>query len=831
MRHQSPRWASMALLLLPAVGSAQPALSVKAIAAGEEHSLALASDGSVWEWGASLPGHSFGLATLFGDIKGRAAPTQVGGLTDMVAITAGENYSLAVKSDGAVWAWGYNNSGQLGDGTTTNRPAPVQVNGLTGVVAVAAGWGGFQSPHSLAVRYDGTVWAWGTNDSGQLGDGTATGNVAIPGRLTPAQVKGLSGVVAVVAGWSRSVALKGDGTVWTWGWQGVYVAGAHLSVPQLTPVQVDGLERVVAIAARERDNLALRVDGSVWSWLSDQSTPTPIDGLSEVMSIAAGSHGSLAVRRDGSVWAWERNNAPVPVPGLAGAVTVASGGHHNLALTPDGAVWTWGLNNSGQVGDGTMPQRLAPAQVSGVAEVASVSAGLYTSLALKRDGTVWAWGHEESPSLPAPMTGLDGVVAIAAGKRHNLALRDDGTVWAWGGNDLGQVGDGTTTDRSTPVQVSGLAEVSAIAAGGDRSLAVTEDGTVWQWGCNPDAELDNVPFVWRSTAAQVRGLSGIVAVSAGENTFNLALKGDGTVWMWGWLHVWADPNGPPTTLPSPYQVSGLSGVVAIVRPNLALKSDGTLWTVGEVYRWSGPIQMSAVGSIAAIDTGGHDESWISPRHTLELRSDGTVWAWGDNWDGQLGDGTTTYARPAPTQVSGLRGVAAIAAGGTHSLAVKRDGTVWAWGGNYTGQLGDGQSARRAVPRQVVPVGSPDLSISMTHDGNFTIGGRGIYMLTVANTGTTPTAGTVTVIDTLPPALRYLSGIGDGWSCSALEQIVTCTNPGPISSQQSSVITLTVEVESAAWPGVTNLATVSNAADRNSSNNTIGDPAAVSPGRN
>jgi uncharacterized repeat protein (TIGR01451 family) len=175
-------------------------------------------------------------------------------------------------------------------------------------------------------------------------------------------------------------------------------------------------------------------------------------------------------------------------------------------------------------------------------------------------------------------------------------------------------------------------------------------------------------------------------------------------------------------------------------------------------------------------------------------------------------------------------VVAIAAGGAHSLAVKRDGTVWAWGANYQGQLGDEPNTIRLTPVQVIQPGSPDLEIAMTHDGDFTPGDRGVYTLTITNTGLTATTGSVTVTDTLPPGLTYVSASGEDWACRATDQLVTCTNQGVVEAGTPSVITLTVDVGPAAWPGVTNLAAVTNASDRNIANNAIGDPTAVSPER-
>ena len=218
----------------------------------------------------------------------------------------------------------------------------------------------------------------------------------------------------------------------------------------------------------------------------------------------------------------------------------------------------------------------------------------------------------------------------------------------------------------------------------------------------------------------------------------------------------------------------------------------------------------------------------SEAHSLAVREDGTVWAWGLNASGQLGDGTTTD-RMIPVQVAGLTEAVAVAARGNFSLALRGDGTVWAWGDNSSGELGDGRTAR-STPVQVIQPGSPDLVIAMSHAGDFTVGDQGIYTLTITNAGFTATAGTITVTDTLPPGLAYVSAVGSGWTCSAADESVTCTSPSPLDPGASSIIKLTVEVGASALPGVTNLATVSNESDRNISNNTIGDPTVVLAGR-
>ena len=754
--------AGAALICFGLSPGAQAALRVTAIAAGGEHSLALTEDGTVWVWGAvpapvsRIAGVVSIAAAYDHDLALRAdgtvwewgnalKPFQVEGLSGVVAVAAGSVHSLlALKSDGTIWARGYNWRGILGDGTTEPRLTPVQVYGLTGVVAIAAG-----AAHCLALKSDGTVWAWGSNQYGQLGDGTL--ETSVPS--VPARVSGLTGVTAIAAGYAHSLALKRDGTVWTWGVDGTVAAYRN------TPEQVSEVAGAVAIAAGMYHSVAVKRDGTVSEWGLSQATPVPVSGLTAVRSVAlaAGSGRSLALTNDGTVWEWgafratdaigRPRVAPEQVNGVTGVKAVATGGQAVLALTDNGTVWEW-----------SEPSK--PVEVSGLTDVVAIAMGsqynVPLKLALKGDGTVWEWSGE---SAPFPVRDLAGVVAIAAGETLRLVVKGDGTVWEWSG-------------ESTPTQVSGLSGVVAVSAGltwdawdgpYPGRLALRSDGTVWNWFKG-------------GTPVQVGGITGVVAISAGGTS--IALKNDGTVCEW----IWGDP----------VQVSGLTGVVAV-----------------------------AAGSSLAL-------SWGDPTaHGLALKEDGTVWAWGDNRFGQLGDGTTTY-RAAPVQVGGLRNVAAIAAAAVYSalgtlpvsLAVKRDGTVWAWGFQEFGRLD------RSRPAQVIQPGSPDLAIAMSHLGDFTADDQGIYHLRITNDGWTATAGTVTVTDTLPPGLTYRSGFGNCWTCSATDHVVTCTNPGSFNPGASSTIQLHVRVEVQAWPGVTNLATVTNPSDPNTANNTAGDPTVV-----
>ena len=220
----------------------------RALQRAPTHRFALKRDGTVWGWGSNFQGELGDGTTTH-----RYTPVQ-GAWTGIIAITAfkASGITLALKSDGTVWGVGYNSNGQLGDGTTTNRLVPVQVSGLTDVIAISAG--GFQA---LALKSNGTVWAWGTEMAGELGDGGATYSM----RTTPAQVSGLTNVIAISAGFLASYAIKADGTAWSWG-HGEF-SGTATTTHKATPVQVTGLSGMVAVSGGGSHALALKSNGTV----------------------------------------------------------------------------------------------------------------------------------------------------------------------------------------------------------------------------------------------------------------------------------------------------------------------------------------------------------------------------------------------------------------------------------------------------------------------------------------------------------------------------------------------------------------------------------------
>ncbi|MDQ0059920.1 RCC1 domain-containing protein [Paenibacillus harenae] len=357
----------------------------------------------------------------------------------------------------------------------------------SGVTMVSAG-----GSHSLVLRQDGTVWAWGNNYWGALGDGSTTD------RYAPVQIKSIKEVDRVAADDSHSLALLNDGTVWEWG---ITMPSASWDDPTANPTP-----------AQVTDNLGNKFDSAV--------------------AISEGSQHHLALKSDGTVWAWGKNYSGQlgdgtssddyytrnidQVKGLDSVTAISAGAAHNLAINSDGTVWAWGENLFGQLGDGSTTDRHTPVQVQGLDSVTAIFAGTWHSLALKSDGTVWVWGGNDHGQLgdgtttihtvPVQLPSITDVVYVAAGYKYSMAVKSDGTVWAWGENRFGQLGDGSTTDRHTPVQVQGLDSVTAIIAGTWHSLALKSDGTVWAWGWNAYGQLGDKTTTNRYTPVQVQGL-------------------------------------------------------------------------------------------------------------------------------------------------------------------------------------------------------------------------------------------------------------------------------------------------------------------------------------
>ncbi len=346
---------------------------------------------------------------------------------------------------------------------------------------------------------------------------------------------------------------------------------------------------------------------------------------------------------------------------------------------------------------------------TGYSEYASVTITVHYT-----PGTVLAWGRNGGGELgdgtlvqrntPVKALGMTGVKAVAGGELHTLAVKDDGTVWAWGANWNGQLGDGTTTHRYTPGQVPGLTNATAVAANLYHSLAMNAGGTMWAWGHNGFGQLGDGSTSDNYSPSLVPGLTGLTAIGSGA-WHSLAVGSGGAVWAWGENLDGGLGDGTTIDRHSPVQTLNVANADAVDAGgyfSVALMSDGTVMAwgcnsrgqlgVGTTFEERlSPAAVPGLTDVKAISTG--------PAFCLAVRNDDTVWAWGHNEYGQLGDGTTTD-RYSPFQVPGLTDVKAVATGYGHSLVLKNDGTVWAWGWNDYGQLGDGTTVDKFAPLEV-----------------------------------------------------------------------------------------------------------------------------------
>jgi alpha-tubulin suppressor-like RCC1 family protein len=345
------------------------------------------------------------------------------------AIAAGITHTLAIRDDGSLWAWGKNDSGELGTGNTTSSNKPVHIGTSTTWSAVAAG-----ESFSLGLKTDGTIWAWGHNTGGELGNGTATTS-----QTSPVQVCKTSGLacfgnkyVAIAAGRHHALAIRNDGTLWAWGKNDRGQLGDHTTTDRVYPTQ-ESLRRTdwVSVSAGRAHSVATTAESKAWSW-------------------GANEHGQLAQGDlvDESVPSSEYFFA-------SDWAQVVAGDDHTLAVKYDGTLWGWGSSAKGQLGLPSGAQTEFPLQIGTDTDWAQAAAGGNTSAGRKRGGRVLTWGGAGSGQLgntsttdtsaPGSVYGNPSDwISLSMGYKRMFAVKADGQVWGWGDNGSGQVGIGST---------------------------------------------------------------------------------------------------------------------------------------------------------------------------------------------------------------------------------------------------------------------------------------------------------------------------------------------------------------------------------------------------
>jgi alpha-tubulin suppressor-like RCC1 family protein len=704
--------------------------TVVAVAAGGSHSLALCADGTLAAWGYNYYGQLGNGGTSQSNVP--VAVSTAGALAGkaVIALAAGSSFSLALCYDGTLASWGYNNNGQLGNGSTTQSNVPVAVS-IAGVladktiVAVAAG-----SSHVIALCADGTLAAWGSNSSGQLGNDTTT-PINVPEAVSKTGVLAGKPLVAVAAGGSHSLALCVDGTLAAWGYNYYGQLGNGTSTSSNVPVAVNravlaaGEIFVAAINATSNSSIGMVATPYAPRLVVEQPAGTALTGGLGAVDMGSSALGTGVAR---TFTIRNTGNAPLAIESVtidganaadfilttqpaasvaAGATTTfvvtfttttafarraalhvtsndsASGVFHvNLTATGQGlltATYDTGaevpLTTSGFTATGSdvnLTLHHTPATGATLTVVKNTGMGFI-------NGNFSNLTQGQVVALNYAGVSYKFVANYYGGSGKDLVLQWATTrPYAWGYNSNGQLGNGGTLQSNVPVAVSTAGvlagkTITAVATGASHSLALCADGTLAAWGYNYSGQLGNgttasskLP-VAVSTAGVLAGKT-VIAVAAGSE-FSLALCSDGTLAAWGNNSAGQLGNGGAVTGNLPVAVS-TAGILA----------------------------GKAVIAVAA-----------GSSHSLALCADGTLAAWGTNSSGQLGNGSTTSQANVPVAVftAGVlagKTVTAVSAGQAHSLALCADGTLAAWGTNYFGQLGDGTSASSSLPVAVSTAG-------------------------------------------------------------------------------------------------------------------------------
>jgi alpha-tubulin suppressor-like RCC1 family protein len=710
-------------------------------------------EGNLWIWGL----HNY---SSDGGAGNRATPVtaRVGGY-NWKQVSSGGYTTSAIKTDGTLWGWGRNSSGQLGRGITSNSiDAVTTFAGGTNWKQVSSG--GY---HTSAIKTDGTLWTWGSNSSGELGIADASN------RNTPiTTLAGGTNWKQVSCGNNYTSAIKTDGTLWTWGNNsfGQLGRGEDFSRTPVTTIAggtnwayissgyAGDADEPKPIACGYNHTSAIKTDGTLWTWgynnngelgnnaINQIHTPvTTFAGGIDWRSVSAGQYHTAAIKTDGTLWNWGLNNAGYPNTNTLGTntdgankvtpVTTFAGGTnwkqvscgrlHTAAVKQDGTLWTWGSGTglystfTGALGVGDLSGRNTPVTTfAGGTDWKQVSCGYSHTAAVKTDGTLWSWGYNygdwflpEKGTLGTndvinrctPVTTFAGGTnwkQVSCGKYHTAAIKTDGTLWTWGYNGNGQLGDNTTRVRSIPVTTFvGGNNWKQVAGGSQHTAAIKTDGTLWTWGYNALGQLgDNTAITRSNPVTTFAGGTNWKQVVCGDN-HTAAVLDDGTnkiLYTFGY-NFWGQLGTLDYSFPNPRTVFGSTNnwkqVSCGYRHTGAIKTDGTLWTWGS--NSFGPLGTNGGGTkYTPVTTFAGGTNWKQvdggDNYTAAIKTDGTLWTWGYNSNGQLGRGDGSQFFPVTTFAGGTNWKQ-VFCGYRHTGAIKTDGTLWTWGYNLFNQLG------------------------------------------------------------------------------------------------------------------------------------------------
>lgn len=622
---------------------------------------AIDDNSNVWEWGY-IPYLYQGTQSIY-----NSSYRQVPNLTDIISLSSGKYFSMALRNDGSLWSWGNNEYGQLGINSSEYEiKDPVKVTSISNINSVSTGY-----YHVLSSDTNGFVYSWGKNEDGQLGNGNNELQMA------PVKLESISNIVSVRAGGMHSLALSSDGSVFAWGFNYSGQLGNGLNEDSNIPVKVLDITNIKYIGAGEVHSLAIDNNGQVYSW----------------------GHNYYGQLGDGSK---TNSNIPILVPNIQNAVSALGQNSHTLALLSDGRVLSWGASRYGQLGNGSSIDRLYPTLVPNIDNITHIAVGIETSFALTNNGNVMSWGNNSKPQLGGPSSAfnfaneipeISEVEQISSGFSASFARTTYGDVWGWGDNYWGEIGneDELALDRYAPVKITSLKNIEDISAGGYHTTALDSNGTVWAWGNNFFGQLATRSVDSSNKPLEVSTPTQITKLSSGAY-HTLAIDKFSNVWGWGHNRYGQIGDNSVDNHYTPVKTQVIKNIEVIkagYQHSLAINNLGELWAWGDNYYGqlgdgtitlqAKPIQITTLPAVLDISAG--------LKHSMALSTDGNVWIWGTSDRGQLGLGYFNTESLSPTQLTTLSEITSIGAGDFHSFAIDALGNTYGWGSCYYAEAG------------------------------------------------------------------------------------------------------------------------------------------------